>query len=199
MTRLLLSLTLLGATALATALPDRARANEDTEMRNRMAAFLESQIRPWISDPAIVVPVLRQNARTVGYSATRIAELDATWQAEVGTSATPMIDSVTQTPLGDFLRDQVDGSAGAITEVFVMDARGLNVATSEVSSDYWQGDEPKHQQTYAVGPDAVHFSEIEYDESTQTYQAQISATLTDPETGRPIGAITIGIDADSLL
>jgi len=85
-----------------------------------------------------------------------------------------------------------------ITEIILMDAVGLNVAVSHVTSDYWQGDEAKHQDTYGVGPDAVHFSEIELDESTQRYQGQISVTLVDPASGEAIGAVTIGVDAQAL-
>lgn len=79
-----------------------------------------------------------------------------------------------------------------------MDARGLNVAASVATSDMWQGDEAKFQETFPFGPDAVHFSEIEYDESTQVYQGQISLSLKDPETGDVIGAITVGVDAKEL-
>ena len=84
-----------------------------------------------------------------------------------------------------------------IAEVFIMDAQGLNVAASAVTSDYWQGDEAKFQQTYGVGPDAVHISEVELDESTQTYQAQVSLSLTDPATGALIGAVTFGLNAQA--
>jgi hypothetical protein len=54
-------------------------------------------------------------------------------------------------------------------------------------------------ETYGIGPDAVHFSEVELDESTQRYQAQISLTIVDPATGEPIGAMTVGVDAEALL
>ena len=80
-----------------------------------------------------------------------------------------------------------------------MDAQGLNVAASSVTSDYWQGDEAKHQETYGKGAGAVHFSAIEFDESSQMYQAQISISLSDPDSGAVIGAMTIGVDADSLM
>jgi hypothetical protein len=96
------------------------------------------------------------------------------------------------------LRDWVAASDGAITEVFVMDAMGLNVAASAVTSDYWQGDEEKHSETYAKGPDAVHISEIEFDESTQSYQAQVSVPIVDPASGQVVGAMTVGLNADRL-
>ena len=80
-----------------------------------------------------------------------------------------------------------------------MDAVGLNVAASAVTSDYWQGDEDKFLKTYPMGPGAVHFSDVEFDESTQTYQAQISIALTDPATGSVVGAMTVGVVADALM
>lgn len=80
-----------------------------------------------------------------------------------------------------------------------MDSVGLNAAVSHVTSDMWQGDEAKYTETYMAGPDAVHFSEIEKDESTGRYQGQISFTVVDPASGEALGAITVGVDADSLL
>ena len=66
-----------------------------------------------------------------------------------------------------------DDSEGLFTEIFVMDAVGLNVAASDTTSDFWQGDEAKWQQTYSAGSGAVHISDVELDESTQSYQSQV--------------------------
>ena len=103
------------------------------------------------------------------------------------------------TPAADFLRTQVDKSDGAITEAFIMDARGLNVAASMPTSDYWQGDEAKFQQTYMVGETAVHFGEVELDESTKQAQAQVSMTIVNNDTGVAIGALTVGINLNALM
>ena len=65
-----------------------------------------------------------------------------------------------------------------------------------MTSDYWQGDEEKHQLTFGAGPNAIHVSEVELDESTQSYQAQVSFTIIDPATGAGIGAATIGLNAE---
>jgi len=89
----------------------------------------------------------------------------------------------------------VEASGGQITEVFVMDAHGLNVASSGVTSDYWQGDEAKFQKTFLAGTGAMFVDDIELDESTQTYLGQVSIVLTDPDTGAVIGAMTIGLNA----
>lgn len=46
-------------------------------------------------------------------------------------------------PVSALFRDMVEASGRLCTEIFVMDARCLNVAMSDTTSDYWQGDEAK--------------------------------------------------------
>ena len=135
-----------------------------------MQAFLHDTVLAWAHDPVIVEAVKAQNATTAGYDAARIDALDKTWRAEVGTAATPTIDPVLTNAAADFLRGRVAANGGMITEVFIMDAQGLNVAASSVTSDYWQGDEDKFQQTYPMGPGAEHYSDIEFDESIKIIQ-----------------------------
>lgn len=163
-----------------------------------MQKFLDTNIRSFAQAPEIIGAVQAQNTATVDYDQGEIDALDQAWRAEVGAAMTPMISALLDNAASGFLRAQIDASKGSITEVFVMDARGLNVATALVTSDYWQGDEAKFSETFPKGPDAAHFGEIERDESTGTYQAQISLTLTDPATGEPIGAMTVGVNAEAL-
>lgn len=80
-----------------------------------------------------------------------------------------------------------------------MDNKGLNVSQSVETSDYWQANEAKWQETYQAPPDALHISEIEFDDSTGYYQAQASLPISDPATNQIIGAITFGINMQSLM
>ncbi|MFT6104269.1 MAG: hypothetical protein ACJA1E_000688 [Paracoccaceae bacterium] len=164
-----------------------------------MNSYYEGHIMKWAGNPMLADAIKSQNMKTAGLAQSAIDELDLQWRAEVGTSTQTLITPVLTGPVADFLRVQVEASGGAITEVFAMDARGLNVAASDVTSDYWQGDESKFSETFPKGAGAVHFSEIEFDESSQTYQGQISFVITDPETSTPIGAITIGVNAEALM
>lgn len=187
------------ALMLTTFLATLSGAAQAAESVEAMQGFLTEHIMGWAASPVVIDAINGQNVTTLGYDAARIDELDQAWRAEVGTSATPTIDPVLFNAASDYLRAQVEAMGGAVTEIFIMDGVGLNVAASDATSDYWQGDEDKWQQTYAVGAGAHHFSEIEFDESSQTYQAQISVTITDPATGAPIGAMTVGVDAELLM
>lgn len=164
-----------------------------------MLTYVKSNVMSLFENPLIIEAVKKRNAKTAGLSDDQIQSLDQAWRAQVGAAAQPLISSVMNQPASSILSSQVAQSEGIITEIFVMDARGLNVAASDVTSDYWQGDEAKFQKTYGVGPEAVDMGEIELDESTSRYQGQISFTLTDPATGEAIGAVTVGLDATSFV
>ena len=183
-----------GLAASALAVP--AFANE---FEPAMRAYFESEISSWMQDQVIIDAINGQNTTTMAYDQAEIDALDQAWRAEVGTDGAPTITPVLENAAAARLRALVEASGGQITEIFVMDGVGLNVAASATTSDYWQGDEAKFQETHGVGPDAVHFGEVEFDESSQQYQGQISVTITDPATGKPIGAMTVGVDAESLL
>ncbi len=168
------------------------------DYNSAMQSYYENSVASWAESPVIIEAIKEQNARTAGHDAAEIERLDQVWRAEVGASATPTIDPVLTGPAADFLRERVAASGGTITEIFVMDAQGLNVAASGVTSDYWQGDEDKFIMTHGQGAGAMHYGEVEFDESSQSYQAQISVTLSD-ESGAPVGAMTVGVVADALM
>lgn len=160
--------------------------------------YLASDIAPWAADPVLVAAILAQNAVTGGYDQAKIDALDQEWQATVGTGGNALVAGVLTGPAADFLRAKIAESGGTVTEAFVTDAKGLNVAASDTTSDYWQGDEDKFLKVFPA-PDGVFISDVELDESTQRYQGQISLTITDPATGAAIGTLTVGVDAESLI
>ena len=184
------------ATAAALAVLGTAAHAEDYSAA--MRAYLETNIATWANDPVLVAAIEAQNVTTSTMSQTEIDTLDLIWRAEsAAPDASATIQPVLSNAAAAFLRDHVAASGGIISEAFVMDAVGLNVAASAVTSDYWQGDEAKWQQTYPMGAGAVHIGDVEYDESSLTVQGQVSMVITN-EAGAAIGAITIGLDANAL-
>lgn len=180
--------------ALGVSLPVRAEGGHVAEIR----AYFDSEICGWLADPAIVTALVAQNADHAAITKEKIDELDLEWGMQATAIDQPFVRKILDSAISKFLTEKKSASDGLITEVIVMDAKGLNVGLSDVTSDYWQGDEPKWRQTFAVGPGALYIDKPEKDESTQTLQVQVSATLTDPASGAPIGAITLGINLDKL-
>lgn len=184
------------AAAILAASTATATANE---FAPALQTFLDSEIRGWAAEPVLVEAIRAQNGKTAAYSQAQIDELDRTWRAEVGSEGSAIINGVLDNAAADFLRTRVEAAGGAITEVFIMDSRGLNVAASAVTSDYWQGDEEKFSETFPKGAGAVHLSEVEFDESSQTFQSQISLSIVDPATNEVVGAMTVGVDVEALM
>lgn len=168
------------------------------DFKDELTALAKGPITEIVQAAEVVEAIKAQNAETAGYDQAKIDELDKTWRAEAEASDQPMIDKVLDNALSGYLLAAQDASGGKYTEIFVMDAKGLNVGQSEVTSDYWQGDEAKWQQTFLVGPGAVHISDLEKDDSTQMLQAQVSVSIVDPATNEVIGAVTFGVNVDKL-
>lgn len=191
MSRILSSLLL--ATSLS-AMP--AMANDD--FTPALEAYMNDHVMVWMSDPALVAAINSQNTITGGYDQAMIDQLDQQWRAEVGASNSALVTGVLQNPAAEALRARVAAAGGSITEAFITDAKGLNVAATDPTSDYWQGDEDKFSAVFPKA-DGHFISPVELDESTQRYQSQISLTIVDPATGTAIGTLTVGIDAETLL
>lgn len=172
-----------------------ASANEFAPALQDYAA---KQVRGWVADSVVVAAINAQNKETASLSEDEIVKLDKQWRAETSNQSRPLIDSVLKRELSKYLRSKKDGSEGIVTEIFVMDAKGLNVGQSDVTSDYWQGDEAKWKETFLKGPDAVHVSDVEQDESTQAFQSQVSIPVVDPASGQVIGAVTVGVNVEQL-
>ncbi|WP_073954244.1 PDC sensor domain-containing protein [Thalassospira sp. TSL5-1] len=171
-----------------------ANANEfEGQLRN-----YSQDVKAWLSDPVVIDAVKAQNAENANLTQQDIDNLDKQWRAETAATDKPLIDKVLARPLSNFLREKADAAQGLITEIFVMDNKGLNVGQSDVTSDYWQGDEAKWQKTFLVGPGAIHMSDVELDESTQTYQSQLSLPVVDSDGKTVIGAVTVGVNVELL-
>jgi hypothetical protein len=160
--------------------------------------LVASQLRAIAQDSAVVAAIQAQNAAHAALTQAEIDSLDLQWRAETGAADRPLISKVLGNALSAYLKQALEHGQGVYTEIFVMDDKGLNVGQSDVTSDYWQGDEDKWQKTFPVGADAVFVDEVEKDESTQQLQSQVSFSIVDPATNTAIGAITFGINLDEL-
>lgn len=142
-------------------------------------------------NPVLIAAVQEHNSFAL--SLDTIKERDAAWRKVSG--------------LDDFMKAMMSSKAGTVLaefektqsyylELFLMDGQGANVSMTNKTSDYWQGDEAKWQKSFMGGVGAIHYGDVEFDDSSQAYLIQISVPVMD--NGKAIGAITIGIDLDAL-
>jgi hypothetical protein len=141
------------------------------------------------TDPVIVAAVKAENAR--GKTLDLVKAQDQKWTATAGIA--DYMKALMETEAAKLLR-ALQADTGFIAEAFVVDKLGANVAMTDKTSDYWQGDEAKFKNSFAEGAGAVFVDEVKFDDSTQTYVVQASFPVKDGAV--VIGAITVGIDVD---
>ena len=186
------------AGALLTALLLPAVGHAELKHEKALKDLVENQLRSIAENPVVVEAIMQQNTTNAAIDQAAIDQLDKQWRSEVDGQDKQLINRVLANQLSGYLKQVSDDAGGLYTEIIVMDDKGLNVGQSNVTSDYWQGDEDKWMKTYPVGADAVFVDDVEMDESTQQLQSQVSFTIVDPASHQVIGAITFGVNLDLL-
>jgi hypothetical protein len=80
----------------------------------------------------------------------------------------------------------------AVTEVFVMDNKGGNVGQNNMTSDYWQGDEPKWKNSFNGGKGGIDVGDEKFDKSASAAIQQVSLPIISKD-DKVIGAVCFGI------
>lgn len=189
------TLVVTAALALSVSLSTTALAQD---YKVAVANLIDTEIRVWAQSDEVIDAIKSQNKISATLSQADIDRQDKQWRDEVKGGDRTMINAVLTNDLSNYLQGVKTSSHGKYTEIFVMDMMGLNVGQSDVTSDYWQGDEDKWQLTYGAGPKGVLIKDVDFDESTQTYQSQVSVAIVDPQSGKAIGAVTVGVNVEML-
>ncbi|WP_052741931.1 hypothetical protein [Kiloniella litopenaei] len=165
--------------------------------------IIQTKIKPISQQESIITAIKQQNIEFTDIHEIKIIAMDKKWRLEtekLGSSPInhPLIKKLLDRTASKKLRSIKEKQRGLFTEIIVTDNKGLNVAISDITSDYWQGDEDKWQKTFKVGPEAIFIDEPDLDESTQAFQLQVSITINDPHNNQSIGSLTVGLDLDLL-
>jgi len=155
-----------------------------------------SEVRGWVNSNVVFLTLEDRNEKNKDLDAAKIDALDKQWRAERKESDQPLITAVLSSPLSGYLTRIQANSLGLYTEIFVIDAKGLNAGQSAITSDYWQGDEAKWQKTFKVGHDAVFIDDPEFNKETGTWRAQLNMTLA--KGNAAIGSLTVEINLTEL-
>lgn len=160
-------------------------------------AQVVDDIRLWLANPVVGILIDAQNKRLGSMAQDRIDALDGQWRVEREKDDQPLIAATLSNPLSIYVTQVQAGSVGLYTEIIVMDAKGLNVGQSSITSDFWQGDEAKFQKTYPVAPDAVFVDEAEFHDGSGTWRAQVNLSIANAS-GAAIGAVTVEVNLTEL-
>lgn len=175
-----------------------AKETQSTLSESMVDEAVLDLIRSKINTELVIFMLKNQNEKYADVDNAKVTELDNQWVRERSEDSKPLISATLSNPLSTYLTMVQARSEGLFTEMFVMDNKGLNVGQSNISSDYWQGDEDKWQKTYLAGPDAVFIDAAEFDSDRQIWVSQANLSIADPDSGEVVGAVTVDINLTEL-
>ena len=126
-----------------------------------------------------------------------LEQLDHQWAQQVRDNTSILAERYLKLEGSQFLQVWQKQMQGVITEIIVTDKQGKNVIISEVTTDYWQGDEAKFLNMYQQDDD-YYIDTVEFDESTKHFQVQFSVPIFDKE-NQHMGVLILGVDIEKAL
>ena len=143
------------------------------------------------TNAVVIKAVKEQNAK--GVSLAKIQGLDKVWMAATTPDAFMKAHAANAAALE---LAKIEKTKPYFVEFILTDDQGANVAVTGMTSDYWQGDEPKFTNAFASGKGDVYIARPQKDKSTGEVISQVSVPVMSD--GKAIGTLTVGVRADKL-
>lgn len=169
-----------------------SKAIQKSALSPQLKVFSEKILLPFSGNAVVVSEVEKQNSKKIPLE--KIKQIDKEWSSSE--EPLPIQDEKMSNPCAKELQKLVKDNS-AIVEVFVMDDQGANVGQNNLTSDYWQGDEAKWQNSFNKGQGGLDVGEAKFDRSANAVIQQISIPIHNAE-GKVVGAITYGIAIDKV-
>ena len=165
--------------------PDSWRRN----LSPRMVKIINGRIRA--VEKMAATPILIRSVRQHNDRQLELAEIQAVDEQWTQGGQVDFAQSLQENPAGKYLSKMIRGNPMIYTEAFVCGNQGAVVGEYPRTSDYWQGDEAKFTNCYRGGAGGLVVGEVEFDESTQSNEVQISVPIMDGL--EPIGVLVVGV------
>jgi hypothetical protein len=165
------------------------------------AGAVDAYVFRRILDAAILgrVPEIRRAADTGNarpYDAAAAEQIDQQWLTDPAAGAART--GVLAVPASQFLSDLVKNDS-VYREVLVTDRHGRLVAASNVTSDYFQGDEDWWKRAFDDGRGRISVSDVRRDDSAGVYAFEIAVPVQDPAGQGLAGVMKIVADSREML
>ena len=143
-----------------------------------------SLVAELLLDPVIIDGVQTANQEHESISVEEILELDEKWRNTEGVDE--FIEAFLDNDVARKLIEFQERYPG-FSEIFVVDAHGLNVGQTNKTTDYYQADEDWWIGAYDEGRGKAFYGLIEFDESAQTEAISLYIPVRDPADKKVIG------------
>jgi hypothetical protein len=172
------------------------------QVAEHMAASADAYVFRRIVDAAVLarVPEIRRAAAEgslQSFNERDVLQRDAEWQQK--RQAPPSLSGVLQNPAARFLADIAKQDA-LYREILVTDRQGRLVAASQVTTDYFQADEPWWTQALDDGRQGrITVSDVRRDDSAGIYAFDIAVPVADPAGTALVGIMKIVASSQEML
>ena len=174
---------------------DQSALPSFTEEVEQILARKVGVIEELASEPIIVNAVRKANKKNAKKSLDELLKQDAHWQEAKGIDE--LIKSVLTNECADFLAEFQETNQ-EFPEIFVTDRKGVIVAETNKTSDYYQADEEWWIETMRSEQGNARHGPIEYDESAQSEAISIYVPIVDDKTSRRIGVLKAVCDITAI-
>lgn len=188
-----LSINIYAQDATAALIADITKAIDGNELASdSLKAFTKDSLIPLCTNAVFAKEVEAQNARKV--SLDEIKKIDEDWMA-----AEEPLDIQMEVQSNACAKEikAIIKKQNAILEAFVMDNQGAVVGENNLTSDYWQGDEAKWENSYNATKGGVDVGKAKFDKSANTTLQQVSLPVINKD-GKVVGAVTYGLDINKI-
>ena len=164
----------------------------NAKIQEKAKTFALEKMLPMCTNEIFVKETEAQNAKNVTLD--EIKKIDDQWQKaeeELPIQKEKLNNTCAQTC------KEFGKATPAVAELFVMDNQGANVGQMNLTSDYWQGDEPKWKNSYNGGTGGVDAGDLKFDKSCNAETQQISLPIVAKD-GKVVGSFCMGIVVSKL-
>lgn len=167
--------------------------------REHIRKLLSRKIERWRHLPGLEKLLKEHNLRAAARGQEVLIAMDTEWRSAFLRNDPDFAYKTVDKAMSAELREIKKQAKNLLTEIIITDVYGANVAISDITSDYWQGDEEKYTGVFGKPADSVYFSDITYDESTKLFQVQMSVPLYATSNADPLGVMVLGINVEEAL
>lgn len=132
-------------------------------------------------------------------SLSEILNLDAQWQALAPQHHSDMATRVADQQASVAMAQWQRSHQPLVTEVMLTNSIGTLVAMSQLTTDFWQGDEPKFAHHIGKPAASIYVSPVRYDASTSRFQVIVSLPIRVEDQWLPAGVLAVGLDVEQAL
>jgi hypothetical protein len=164
----------------------------NAKVQDKTKTFVLEKMLPMCTNEVFIKETEAQNAK--GMTIDEIKKIDDAWQK--AEEELPIQKEKLSNTCAQACKEF--GKANpAIAELFVMDNLGGNVGQMNLTSDYWQGDEAKWQNSYNKGAGGLDAGDLKFDKSCNAETQQLSVPIVAKD-GKVIGSFCVGVVVSKL-